>query len=160
AAKRENAAARPADVPEQELDDRRRPDVLDADRVLCPADRVDERRGALAAGVPAKRLGHAHEVLGRAAADLGDDLGRVPAIVLLQELEDAARVSERRIRLRRVTVLERATVRAVAGLLAGRRPQLALSCGGVDAQAGVLPRRRVIRARLRVPAGEEAVEIL
>ena len=44
AAERHDPAARAAHVPEQELDDRRGADHLDADRVLRPADRVDERR--------------------------------------------------------------------------------------------------------------------
>ena len=50
------AAAGPADVAEQELDDRRGADDLDADGVLRPADRVGERAGALAARVRAERL--------------------------------------------------------------------------------------------------------
>ena len=56
AAQRDDAAAGPPDVAEQELDDRRGADQLDADRVLRPADRVDERAGPLAAGVVAERL--------------------------------------------------------------------------------------------------------
>ena len=48
-AQRHDPAARPADVAEQELDDRGGADELDADRVLRPADGVDERARALAA---------------------------------------------------------------------------------------------------------------
>ena len=52
--KREDAAAGPPHVAQKELDDRGRAYVLDPDRVLGPADRVDERRGPLAPGVAAK----------------------------------------------------------------------------------------------------------
>ena len=71
AAQRQDAAAGPADVAQQQLHDRRGADVLHADGVLGPADRVDDRRGSLATGVLAQRLGHLEEVLARAAAHLG-----------------------------------------------------------------------------------------
>ena len=91
-AQRHDPAARAPDVAEQQLDDRRGPDVLHADRVLGPADRVAERGGALAAGVVAQRLGDLVEQLARNAADLLHQLGRVAAEVPAQQLEDAARV--------------------------------------------------------------------
>ena len=69
-----------------------RADHLHAGRVLGPADGVDDRRGPLAAGVVAEQLGDADELLGRAAADLGDDLGRVAGEVPPEDLQDAARV--------------------------------------------------------------------
>ena len=49
AAQRQDAAAGPADIAEQPLDDRRGADDLHAERVMRPADRVAERAGALAA---------------------------------------------------------------------------------------------------------------
>ena len=51
AAQGQDAAARPADVAEQQLQDRRRADHLRARGVLGPADGVTERGRALAAGV-------------------------------------------------------------------------------------------------------------
>ena len=49
AAQGEDAAARPADVAEQQLQDRRRADHLHAGRVLRPADGVADRRRAVRA---------------------------------------------------------------------------------------------------------------
>ena len=103
----DDSASGPADVPEQELDDRGGADVLDADRVLRPADRVDDRARPLASGVLTQRLGDLEELLLRAAADLRDHLRRVAAEVLLQQLEDATRMLERRVFLGRLAVLER-----------------------------------------------------
>src|SRR5919201_178567 len=85
------ARIRPADVPEQQLDDRRRADVLHPDGVLCPADRVDKGGGALAARVLAQRLRHGEELLLGTATDFGHGLRRIAAVVLFQELKDAAR---------------------------------------------------------------------
>ena len=112
-AERHDPAARPPDVPEQELDDRRGADVLHADRVLRPADGVDERARALAAGVVAQRFRDLEEVLLRTAAQLGDELGRVARVVALHDLEDAARVLQREVLFRRLGVLEVTAVRTV-----------------------------------------------
>src|SRR5207244_3966546 len=150
----------PADVPEQELDDRRGADVLDADRVLRPADRVDDRRRALAARARAQRLGDLEELLLGASADLRDELGRVAAEVLPDELEDAARVLERRVLLGRLTRREVPGLRAVAGLLALRAALRALARRLLDGHAGVVPARRVVDPRLGVEAGEEPVGVL
>src|SRR5207248_11576567 len=54
AAKREDAAAGPPDVAEQQLDDRRRADDLHTGGVLGPADGVAEGRRALRTGVRAE----------------------------------------------------------------------------------------------------------
>src|SRR5207249_3192686 len=92
---------------------------------------------------------------------LRDQLRRVAAIMLLQELENAARVPERLIFLRRLAVAEAAAVAAVAGLFtAGRRALLALARCPVHLHPRVPPARRIVSAFLRVPAGEEAVEVL
>ena len=160
-AQRHDPAARPAHVAEQQLDDRRGADVLDADRVLRPADRVAERARPLAAGVrrraPRRR---ARKSLDAAAAGLGDELRRVAAVVLLQELEDAARVLERRVLLRRLAVLEPAAVAAVARLLAAASPSSRSPAAPCTSMPAYCQRRRVVLALLRVPAGEEAVEVL
>jgi hypothetical protein len=103
-AQRDDPAARPTDVPEQLLDDRGRADVLDADRVLRPADGVTERACLLAAGVTRECFGHVNEVVDAAPAHIGDELGRVALIVPLQDLEDAARVMERLVFGRRLAM--------------------------------------------------------
>src|SRR6185437_4149334 len=132
------------DVPEQKLDDRRGPDVLDADRVLRPADRVAERGGALAAGVVAQRLRHHAELVAGNAADLLDELRRVAGVVAAQQLVHAPRMLERGILLGRLAVLERRAMAAVARRLALVRAHLALSRRAVDGHAGVLPGRVLV----------------
>ena len=94
-----DAAARPADVAEQELEHRGRADHLDARRVLRPAERVGDRADPL--GVPRRShdLADLEELVLRRPADPLDHVGRVAVHVLLQELEDAARVLERRVHL-------------------------------------------------------------
>ena len=111
---RDDAAARPSHVPEQLLDDRRGADVLHAHGVLGPADGVAERTGLLASRVLRDRLAVVDELLGRATARLRDELRRVALVVLLQDLEDAARVLQRVVLLRRLAVLEGGAVTAVA----------------------------------------------
>src|SRR5207249_8601908 len=60
-----------------------------------------ERGGAVPPRVLEQRLGDLQELLLRRAADLLYHLRRVAAEVFLQELEHAARMLERRVRLRR-----------------------------------------------------------
>ena len=62
AAQGHDAAARPADVAQQQLDDRGGADVLHPHRVLGPPDGVAERARALAARVVAQRLAHLEEL--------------------------------------------------------------------------------------------------
>src|SRR5205085_1707252 len=154
----EDAAAGAADVAQQELDDGRGADVLDADRVLRPADGVTHGRGAVGAGVAAEGVGHGQERVPGDAAHLLHQLRRVAGVVALQHLEDAAGVLQGGVGLGRL-----ATVGGAVGavlLALGRLP--------VDAAAGavrrllarVLPRGVVVGVGLRVPAGEEAVEVL
>ena len=112
AAEREDAAAGPAHVAEQQLQHRGGADHLHAGGVLRPPDRVTERRRPLAARVGDQRLGHAQEVLLRDAAHLLDHLGRVAREVLHQLAEDGARVLER------LVALDRALVHPGAGVLA------------------------------------------
>src|SRR5204863_6609104 len=112
ATERQHAAAGPPDVPEQQLDDRGGADVLDADRVLRPADGVGEGARALAPGVLAERLGDGEELLDAAATCVRDELGRVAGVVALEDLEDAAGMRQRRILGRRLALLQ-LPVRAV-----------------------------------------------
>ena len=81
--------------------------------MLGPTDRVDDRARPFPARVLAEGLGNLEELLLRAPADAGDELGRVTAEVLPQELEDAAWVLEGRVLLRRLAVDELAGLRAV-----------------------------------------------
>src|SRR5579871_984284 len=142
-------------VPEQLLDDAGGADRLDAGRVLRPADGVDERAGALPAGVLRERLRHLDEVVDRAAARLRDELRRVPRVVPLEDLEDAARMHKRRVLRRRLAVREPFAAAAVTGLLAGRR---AARAG--DLHPLVHPALDLVLPGLGVPAGEEAVRVL
>ncbi len=66
---RHDAATGPADVAEQELDDRAGADVLDPDAVLGPAHRIDQRGGAFAAGVVRPRPADLLEPLPRHPTD-------------------------------------------------------------------------------------------
>ncbi len=129
----EDAAAGPADVAEQGLQDRGRPDDLHAGRVVGPADGVAERARALAAGVLGEGLRHAQEVLLRHAAHLGDELRCVAGEVALEDLEHAARVLEGLVALG-LGLHGRA---ARTGLLgAGRLVLLRLLGGGGPGRAG------------------------
>ena len=96
-AERVDAAARPADVAEQELDDRRRPDDLAADGVHRPADRVHDRADSICRAGGADDVGDPEEGVFRASRDSGDGLRRVAVVVPLQKLKDRPRVLERRI---------------------------------------------------------------
>ena len=60
-AQRHDAAARTAHVPEQQLNDGGRADVLHAHRVLRPAHGIAESAGPLAPGIPAQRFGDFQE---------------------------------------------------------------------------------------------------
>ena len=154
-------AAGPADVAEQQLDDRRGADVLHADRVLGPADRVARTRrcarGRSSRTAPRRprgtaRCGTPHDLL--------DHLRRVAADSAAQQLEDAARVLQRRGR-------PRAARRARAGCRARRGPAHRLAAASRSPArptsariALVLPGVDVVGAASRVPAGEQPVEVL
>src|SRR5438445_335050 len=74
-------AAGPPDVPEQQLDHGRRPDDLDALRVLRPSDGVDEGPRLFRPRALAERACDLEEVLRRAAARTRDELRRVAGVV-------------------------------------------------------------------------------
>ena len=95
AAQGEDSAAGPAHVAEQCLQDRRGTDVLHADGVLSPAQTVDERGGAVAAGIGRDQLAHLGEQVAWDAAGLFDHLRGVAGEVPLQHLEHAPRMLQR-----------------------------------------------------------------
>ena len=160
AAQGEDAAAGATDVAEKLLDDGGGTDVLHPDRVLGPADRVTEGRGAIGARVVAQRLAHLEESSQRHAAHLLDNLGRVPAVVPLEDLEHAAGMLQRRV-----------------GLGGACRPTGSHGSRGsrrsrhrfVDVHAdrrrllldtAVLPGAVVVLRAARVPAREQTVQVL
>ena len=160
AAQRHDPASRPADVAEQQLNDRSGADVLHSNRVLGPTDGVDDRAGALPPGVVAHRLGDLEELLGRAAADLGHQLGCVAAEVSLEDLEDAALVLQRLVFFRGLAMRETTGLRSVSGLLALRAAFGTLPCGLLFGHPRVMPGARVVDPLVLVEAREEPVEIL
>jgi hypothetical protein len=87
----EDAAAGTADVAEQELHDRRRPDGLDAGRVLRPADGVADGGRPLAAGAVAQRLRDGEE-RSRGTPQISSPPPACSARSAAQQLVDAARV--------------------------------------------------------------------
>ena len=90
AAQRVDAAAGLADVAEQQLQDRERPDPLHAGRVLGHAERVEDG----ARPVLRHRLGDLLDLIGRNAGDLLAHLQRVARDEGLQAREHAVRVVE------------------------------------------------------------------
>ncbi len=113
AAQGQDPTAGPPDVAQQQLEDGRGADVLNANGVLGPSHRVDERRRALRPRVRAQRLRHLPEVGPGDAADPLHDLRGVAVEVALQDLEHAARVLEVEVHLGRQSPRERDAVCAV-----------------------------------------------
>ena len=138
AAQRHDPAARAPHVAEQQLQDRAGADVLHADAVLGPADAVDERRGAVAAGVlgqgPATSRNASVETPQVRETSLGGVAGEVP----LEDLVDAARVLERL-----VALAGRSLDLDAVGLVLQRARRLALHRRGllVDVVLALLARR-------------------
>ena len=120
-AQRQDPAARPAHVAQQQLDDRRAADVLHADRVVGPADRVDPGRGPVPTAVAGHGLADLEQLLGRDAADVLDQFRGVAGVVPLEHLEDGARVLQRLVPLD-LGVVQRGAVATelVAGTAVGR----------------------------------------
>ncbi len=157
-AQRQHAAARPAQVAEQQLDDRAGADVLDADAVLGPADGVDERGGPLPARVPGPGSADRQELLLRHAADRLDLLGGVAGEVPLEELVDAVRVLEGLVPVG--VGVDAGAVRLVLLRAGGLPLHRRIVPGAVLLTAGVLPAVRCVGAGLGVEAGEQAVQVL
>ena len=155
------AAAGPADVAEQELDDRRGTDVLDADRVLRPADRVAERRSS--ARGPSSRTAPRRP-------------RRTPPRCSRTRRRRAPACSGAKWRFRiwktqrgccsvgsssGGSPSERRAGAAVPDCCPfAREALLAPAGGGVHVHALVLPARRVVLLCSRLPAREEPVEVL
>src|SRR5205085_3253388 len=105
AAQRHDAAAGTSDVAEQQLQNRRSANRLDAGRMLRPADRVTDRGRFLATGSAREDVGDFDEALARNAARLLDELRRVAREVALQYLKHAARMLQRFIAMRLIEIL-------------------------------------------------------
>jgi hypothetical protein len=112
-AERHHPPTRAPDVAEQQLHDRTGADVLHADAVLRPANRVDESRGPLGSGVLAQRLRDGDEILLAASARLGYHLGRIACEMPADDLQHAVLVLHRVVNVGWITVLELHAVRAV-----------------------------------------------
>src|SRR6185437_482462 len=140
---REDAAAGPADVAEQQLEDGRGADVLRADRVLRPADAVDEGRGPFGSRVLRQQLADPRESLRRYPAGLLDHVRGVAGEVPLQHLEHASRMLQRLVAVR--VAVRRSAAGAVrlaaAGLadLALRGPVVLLRVSGFSGLSGPVP---------------------
>src|SRR6185312_9561438 len=116
-AKSENAAARTSNIAEQQLQDRRRANDLHTRGVLRPAHGVTDSACLVRSGSCRKRLGDFQEDMLRHATLLFDQFRRVAREVLLQDLENTARMQQRRVRLVdvRVSRLATAILRVSAG---------------------------------------------
>ena len=165
-AQRQDAAAGAADVAQQQLQDRRGADVLHADRVLGPADGVDERAGALAARscAPAPRTPRRNCSCGTPQVSL-HHLGGVAGEVPLEHLEDAARVLQRLVALAACSPLLAARRPCALVLPASRsaRARRSLALVAPPGRRGLAAPRtatRVVGAGLGVEAGEQPVEVL
>ena len=115
-----DAAAGPADVAQQQLEDAGGADDLHAGRVLRPADGVDDGAGALAARSCRRAARRRATICSGVQPQICDDhLRRVAGEVLAQELHDAARVLQRRVARRLPARLVRSAA-AAASRVAGR----------------------------------------
>ena len=121
ATQRHDAAARPPDVTQQQLQDGCGADELGAERVLGPAHRVGEHRRPLPAAVVDHRRREVLEVLAADAARIGDHLRGVPGVVPLQDLEHGLRMLQGLIALDQ-RMIERCT--GCAQLIACSDPRL------------------------------------
>ena len=156
AAEREDPPSRSADVPQEELEDAGRADVLHAHRVVRPADRVADGAGLLPARAVAQDLGDAGELLRRDPAGALDHLRRVAREVTPHDLEDAARVLQGHVELGVQEI-----VRAVPDLSGARLGgDLLVARSGDDVDALVLPALHVVLAQLLVVSAEETGEIV
>ncbi|OIQ64010.1 hypothetical protein GALL_544430 [mine drainage metagenome] len=127
-AQRIDTAARHAHVAQQYLHHRHGANVLRANGVLRPAERIQECSGFVRRRSFRDHLAHMEELLLRSAGDFGYHLGRIAGIVLLHQIEYAARILQCLIR----------QYKTVSALLVG-------------------PGRLVIAAFILVVAGEQTV---
>ena len=101
AAQRHDAGAGPADVAEQQLQQRAGADDLDAVGVLRPGDRIGERSRPFGARVRQNGLGDLEKSFFGTAGGFLDHLRRVAGEMPLDDLENAARVLQRLVLHRR-----------------------------------------------------------
>ena len=137
-------------LPKQQLDDRGAADVLHADGVLRPADRVDPAGGALPTAVRGHRLAQLLANCSGLIPQIScDHLRGVPGVVPLEDLEHATadpaasrRAGPRRVRQRRA---------AAAELVAAPRSDADSSLSPPPRAAASGPRRRRARRSPRTP---------
>ena len=164
AAQRHDAAARSADVAQQELQYRCGADELGAQGVLRPPDGIREAGGALAPGVLDDGAGEVVEVLATDPADVRHHLRGVAGVVPLDDLEYRPRVLQGFVALH-AGVRERWTAAAMLVTGRSRRGGCAVRVAatrGLDLAVPlfvVRPRRRVVLPGFGVEAGEQTAEI-
>src|SRR5450432_2586934 len=100
-AQRHNSAARPTDVAEQKLQDRRGANDLNAFRMLRPTERVTNRCRFLGTGSSDERVRHFVKERGRNSTNFLHHFGGVAREVAAQCLQNAARMLQGRIALRK-----------------------------------------------------------
>src|SRR5438128_1681606 len=93
----ENSSPGPADVAKKQLQQRRCPNRLHAGCMLRPTDRVAKGPCPVRPGIGPERLGDLLKSLSWSAAYVFHQLRGVPAIVVLQNLKDAARMIQLRV---------------------------------------------------------------
>ena len=155
-----DAAAGPADVAEQQLDEADAPDDLHPGDVVGETDGIDDAADLLRHAGGAEHVGDLGELVHRHAGDLGDLLRCVAGVVGLHQREDAAGVLQGRIGLgvghrrrgRRLTAGRR---RRAARRRPGRRAErLSAARGSGRLSPGLCrSRRRPGRQALVVPRG-------
>ena len=112
-AQRVHATAQLAHVTQQQLHDGGRADDLRADAVLGPAQGIHHRHHTIRGGRAGNHLAHLQELVPGRAGDLLDHLGRVAAVVLLHDLQHAARVLHGHVDLGVITLFLVAPARVV-----------------------------------------------
>src|SRR6267154_615711 len=95
AAQRENSPARPSDIPQKQLQNRRRPNDLHTFGMLRPSHRVANRAGLLWTGSGGKRLRCFQKHIPRYTAVALDHFGCIAREVTLQNLKNATRIFQR-----------------------------------------------------------------
>src|SRR3954467_3885480 len=95
AAKSQNAAAGPANVPQQQLQDCRRSDDLDTIRMLRPSHRIADCSGFIGARSRRKGLGNFNKFLFGNSAGAFNQLRRIAGKMFFQYLKYAAWMGQR-----------------------------------------------------------------
>ena len=157
-AQSKNPAARPPNISQQKLQDRRRPNDLHSIRMLRPAHRVADCAGLLWAGSRSERFRGLQENLFGDTAVALHHLWCVTGEVALQNLEHAAGMFERRISFELARVLSlSAAVLAMPASDIGMARLLASSL--LARSALIQPRLRAVLPLVSVPTGEQTVQV-